>query len=270
MARGFSSILLFFIVISSLRVSHSFAQSTHVPNGPPNKTYHYQDLGISIHCSDKFTDDTLTVTVRRDKKTIFKRRFENVEEYKPPVRISIDSLSKGFILRTWSGGAHCCETIFLALYDGQNFRLIDSLFISDGHFTFKSIDSTRKKIIAADIDHFPYEWTSFAGSEFNLSYYSIEATGFHDITAQFARQVMQRVRRFYKNIRQARHSSSGAIEGLELGIIRQNLACLLYAYISIGKESEGWEIVRKEYHYADKKKYFSELEENIRTEAVKH
>ena len=44
---------------------------------------------------------------------------------------------------------------------------------------------------------------------------------------------------------------------------QEELACLLMAYISLGKESEGWEVLRKEYRYKDRNKYFKELKEEV-------
>jgi hypothetical protein len=258
--------ILFFLVLCALPVNstQSFAQNNQdVSNLLPKRIKSYKDIGLKlIFVDSEFNDEGTRLRVEKGKKIIFDGNFIRISGN--PDVFKFDSLKAVFLFTLWSNGAHCCRTIITAIYDGVSFRFADTLFLSDGYYKLKDLDSDGVKEILADIDRFPYRWTSFSGSDYDLTILKIDSvTGkLTDVTAKYPDRVMKYVRSYQKAIRASNRDTLYDAQRRS-NIAKQELACLLYAYISLGKEAEGWEILRKQYPYKDSKEYFKELKEII-------
>jgi hypothetical protein len=252
------------IFFGSVVSNSAVAQNTQdVSTLLPKRVKSYKDIGLKmIFVDSEFNDEGTRLRVQQEKKIIFDGNFIRIKNNPDVVRF--DSLKRVFLFTLWSNGAHCCRTIISAIYDGVSFRLADTLFLSDGSYKLKDLDSDGIKEILAEIDRFPYQWTSFAESDCNLAILKVDSvTGkLIDVTSKYPNRVMKYIRSYQKRIHELNRDTM-MHEDQKAGDIKQELACLLAAYISLGKDSEGWGIVRKQYSKPDRKKYFKELEKVI-------
>jgi hypothetical protein len=223
----------------------------------------YKDIGLKmIFIDSEFNSEGTRLRIQQGKNILFDGNFIRIEAN--PDVFRIDSQRRVFLFTVAENAWHVYRTFISAMYDGKTFRLTDTLQYANGTYKLKDLDSDGVKEILLRIDYFPYRWTSFSGTDYDLAILKIDSqTGrLIDVSAKYPERIMKYVKSYLSYIRKEQRDTS-IPQGLIPEIKREELACLLMAYISLGKESEGWEVIRKEYQYKDKNKYFKELKEEV-------
>ena len=253
--------VLFGITIST----RSFSQNNKEAESLLQKRVkNYKDIGLKMIFVDSTYDPTAGthLTVQKGKEIIFRGDFINIEQN--PVVFAFDTLRRVFLFTVAENAWHVYRTFISAIYDGKTFRLADTLHYANGSYTLKDLDSDRVKEILLRVDYFPYRWTSFSGTDYDLVILKIDSMSGRliDVSAKYPGRIMKYVKSYLSYIRKEIRDTSMPRD-LIPDVRQEELACLLMAYISLGKESEGWDVVRKEYRYKDKNRYFKELKEEV-------
>ncbi|MFI5263895.1 MAG: hypothetical protein ACHQM6_05215 [Candidatus Kapaibacterium sp.] len=222
----------------------------------------YRNIGLKMTFIDSSFElfQGTHLTVEKNNDVIFEGNLRQIE--KDPDIITLGPVYRAFLFTTREGNR--ARTLVIALYDGKEFHVVDKVFLSQGSYKLKDLDSDGVKEILVETDFFPCQWTSCSNIVYDLAILKIDSVygGITDVTSKYPDRVMKYIRSYQKKIREIQKNNMED-SLLKSGQIKQQLACLLVAYISLGKESEGWDILRKQYNYSDKEKYFKELEGEI-------
>jgi hypothetical protein len=98
---------------------------------------------------------------------------ECVERITSITALDLDSNGKKEILiETYSGGAHCCTSLYIGRIRGNSFKYIDTIYWGNCGFEIKDLNNDGRKEIIGCNDMFAYYFTNFAQSRFPVVIYS--------------------------------------------------------------------------------------------------
>ncbi|MFI5201418.1 MAG: hypothetical protein ACHQNE_03430 [Candidatus Kapaibacterium sp.] len=262
--------------------------------------YNFKKARVAFTLIDSGYPNGMRMIVKREKMVIFRGNFMRVSE--KPKYVPLDSTTNAFLFTESSGGMHCCATLYLAISDSTGFRMADTIFLRDGDYKLRDLDGDGKPEVLATIDYFPYSWTSFSGSDYDLSIYSITRSGLREVTRNYPDGIERMIRGYMKIIHEVKpkitkeeieEAAKGDESGMDIpsdnmgqykpeieisqkeaslqfdmdpeyiGELKQELACLLIADISIGREDEGWQVIRKQFPYKGRDRFFNVLKREV-------
>jgi hypothetical protein len=180
--------------------------------------------------------------------------------------VALDSVTYGYLFETQGVGAHCCSILFLAIGNPAGSNTVDSLWIGDGEVDFRvrNLRGDGRYDVLIRLIHFPYSYaTAYSDHGDDLSIYLLTKTGFVNDTRNFPNLIEPEIRRMDRNVSRIK-SSIGKTS--DLGELKEELACLLYAYSSIDREAAGSRAVERYYDYDDSGSFLPELKETVEYE----
>jgi hypothetical protein len=146
-----------------------------------------------------------------------------------------------FILKTYSGGAHCCTDIIIHHWQGNQFvqTAIEGLDGGGGKFTDLNQDG-RIEFITAN-NAFLYQFSSYAGSFPPTMIYQFKDGNLIDVTRNYPQELEANAWQMYQIFLESKQRNS-ELNGILAGYVAQK--------ILLGEYEEGWNFMLANYDRA--------------------
>jgi len=197
--------------------------------------------------------------VYNDGDLIFKESYEQyisgIKEYD----LNNDGKKEIFI-DSYSGGAHCCYTLYAGKFSKGNFILTDSLFLGNGFYEVKDIDNNGKAELECSNDMFAYAFTNYAETVFPTMVYRYEKGKLINVTSEYKSLIRNELDVFLNELKKITDAGFKCEEGeetfnTEAGTVKTILAAIVADYYSLGEVQNGYELVDSVYKCSDREKY---------------
>jgi len=130
--------------------------------------------------------------IKKNKKLIFKETYDDrISEIKG-YDLNNDG-KKEILIDMYTGGAHCCTSLFVGEIRNDNFNFIDTIFWGNSYYSVKDLNNDCKYEILGANDMFAYAFTNFAESEFPILIYGMENKRIKNITGRFPKLVEENI-----------------------------------------------------------------------------
>ena len=113
-------------------------------------------------------------------KTNYEQFISEIKEYD----LNNDG-KKEILFEAYSGGAHCCFTLYTGRFSEGKFILTDSLFLGNGFYEVKDLDSNGKLELECANDMFAYAFTNYAETRFPTMIYKYEKGKLIEATSDY-------------------------------------------------------------------------------------
>ena len=201
-----------------------------------------------------------TLKVYYDGDRIFKGNYEQyiagVKEY------DLDNDGKKEVLfEAYSGGAHCCFTLYAAKFHKGKFILTDSLFLGNGYYEVKDLDNNGKLELECSNDMFAYAFTNYAETKFPTMIYKYDNGILTNATSDYKSLIRKEQDIFLNELKEMTDLGFECEEEGEdtfntgAGSIKTMLAAIVADYYSLGEVQKGYELVDSVYKCPDREKY---------------
>jgi len=210
---------------------------------------------------------TLKVTEGND--IIFKGDFEERVESISEASLSSDG-KKTILIDVYSGGAHCCNTLYACKIKYDKLVFTDTLYLADSYFDVEDIDKDGKEEILANDMMFAYAFTNFAETRAPYVVYTIENDKFKNISKKFPKIFRAQIDEWMQDLQVFIDSSyQCAPEGddgfnSDAGSVKTLLAAITANYYTIGEVYKGYELIDKVYQCPDKENFVKILKEDYK------
>lgn len=209
----------------------------------------------------KYDTNTYTTVLKvyDDGDLIFKKNYEQyisgIKEYD----LNNDG-KKEILIDSYSGGAHCCYTLYTGNFSNEKFILTDSLFLGNGFYEVKDIDNNGKSELECSNDMFAYAFTNYAETVFPTMVYRYEKGKLIEVTSEYKNLIRNELDKFLKDIKEITDAGFKCEEGeetfnTEAGTVKTVLAAIVADYHSLGEVRKGYELVDSVYKCPDREKY---------------
>ena len=203
---------------------------------------------------------TTRLRIKKKDKTIFNKifldRILSIKDYD----LNKDG-KKEILIEMYSGGAHCCTSLYASEISGNGFVLSDSINWGNSFYEIEDIDNDGKYEIAGVNDMFAYAFTNYAESRFSLLIYGYENNKFTDITGRFSSRINDNISGLRDELREYTDTGFQCM-GLneetfntEAGAVKAILAAIVADYNSLNETSKGFELIDSVYNCPDKEKF---------------
>lgn len=246
------------IIIFSLFNSISIAQQVDNPLKFSLGEYNFK----SYYDTSDFSS---LLTVVKKGATLYSKNF--------PGRIfsiKADELGKDgemdLLIGVYSGGAHCCYTVYTGHTEENNFVITDSLELGNSDYEIKDLNDDNQREIFAYDDRFAYAFTSYAGSRFSPMVYTVTDYKFINITHKFPAVVNSSIEELKSQMdKMISEGFKCPAEGedtfsSDAGTVKAILAPLVLDYYNLGEVNKGYEYVNSVYKCSDKQNFIDTLQ----------
>lgn len=220
----------------------------------------------AIH-SDTNYSTTLKVTEGND--VIFKGEFEERIETVQDVDFNKDG-RKTILIDVYSGGAHCCNTLYACKIKNDKLVFTDTLYLADSYFDTEDIDKDGKEEILANNMMFAYAFTNFAETRAPFMVYTVENGRFKDITKNYPALLKNQIDEWQNDLQVFLDSNYKCpAEGEEsfntdAGSVQTILAAITANYFMLGEVKKGYDLIFKTYKCSDIDKFTETLEKDYK------
>lgn len=207
---------------------------------------------------------TSTMIITKSGKEIY--RQTDMDRVERIFAEAIGGSEKQIFISTYSGGAHCCFSLYAARIKSDKFSYIDTLFLGDSYFEFKDFNKDGVKEIETSNTMFAYAFTNFSQSRFPVAIYNFTDGKFKLVNDEFEKEVLKDVTEKLAEL--SGYTSKGfdcpATEdedtfNTDAGAVKAILAAIYADYHSIGQKEKGMDLINKTYKCSDKKKFINIL-----------
>ncbi len=146
--------------------------------------------------------------------------------------------SNEVIVRTYSGGAHCCTNFSVYTWQGDGFAKATTGYLDGGAGRFEDLDGDGTQEFSSFDNAFFYAFDAYVASFPPLMILSLEDGQFVDVTQQFPQEMEGYAWKMYLAIREMQSQGYGA-NGILAGYVAQK--------ILLGEFEEGWEFMLANY-----------------------
>lgn len=191
---------------------------------------------------------------------IFKANYEQyvtgVKEYD----LNSDGKKEIFI-EAYSGGAHCCFTLYTGKFSNGKFILTDSLFLGNGYYEVKDLDNNGKFELECSNDMFAYAFTNYAETKFPTMIYKFENGKLIEATSDYKTVIRKELDIFLEELKEITVNGFKCEEdgeetfNTEAGSVKTVLAAIVADYYSLGEVQKGYDLVDSVYKCPDRDKY---------------
>jgi hypothetical protein len=144
------------------------------------------------------------------------------------------------IVKTFSGGAHCCTNILIYSWSGDRFVTTELGELDGDGGNFKDLDGDGKWELVT-VDHaFLYQFSSYAGSFPPSLILGFNNGDLQDLTRQYSRAIASRAKQMYRTFL-ANKKNNLEINGILAGYVAQQ------ALLGKEKEREAWDFMLSNY-----------------------
>jgi hypothetical protein len=210
-----------------------------------------------------------TLKVSEGNDVIYKGDFDQRVESISEASLSSDG-KKTILIDVYSGGAHCCNTLYACKIKYDKLIFTDTLYLADSYFDVEDIDKDGKEEILANDMMFAYAFTNFAETRAPYLVYIIENDKFKNISKKFPKifraqidEWMQDLQVFVDSNYQCAPEGDDGFNS-DAGSVKTLLAAITANYYTIGEVYKGYELIDKVYQCSDKENFVKILKEDYK------
>jgi len=175
---------------------------------------------------------------------------------------------KEILIETYSGGAHCCSSLYIGRIKGNSFKYIDTIYWGNCGFEIKDLNNDGRKEIIGCSDMFAYYFTNFADSRFPIVIYSFSNNRVHIANDEFdavinkeIKEIKAELQDYLKKGFDCAKKENGKYEAFntDAGSVQALLAAIVANYHSIRETDEAYDYVKKVYNCPDRANFIKVL-----------
>ncbi|HMS34815.1 MAG TPA: hypothetical protein PKC91_12095 [Ignavibacteria bacterium] len=201
-----------------------------------------------------------TLRILKNDKTVFKNVYEeriaDIKEYD----LNNDG-NREILIEMYSGGAHCCTSLYLGRFIKDKFIFTDTVFWGNSYYSVEDLDKDGKLEISGSSDMFAYAFTNYAETKFPLMIYRYNGSKFVNVTSDYKQMINNQLEEFRHELRESYDTGFKCMEidedtfNTEAGSVKILLAVIVADYYLLGEVNKGYELVDSVYKCPDKEKY---------------
>jgi len=220
----------------------------------------------AIHVDSNYTT-TLRVTEGND--VIYKGEFEERIDTVTSLDFNKDG-NKTILFNVYTGGAHCCNTLYACKIKNDKLIFTDSLFTADAYFKIQDLNKNGKYQMITYNMMFAYAFTNFAETRAPEVVYTVENGKFKEITKNYPLRLRQQIDEWQSDLEVFLDSNYQCEpEGVETfntdaGSVKTILAAITANYFTLGEAYKGYELIDKAYPCPDKEAFVKSLKEDYK------
>lgn len=216
------------------------------------------------------TDYSCTVRVKKDGKEIATGKFSE-QTLEDVSLLEENNGDKIFLLSAYTGGAHCCTSIYSVNISGGKINLIDSLSLGNAGYGIDDINNDGKKEIISGNDMFAYAFTNYAETRFPAYVIKFNKGHFTDATGDFKELLYKEIEDltgemndFFKDQEFKCEDNGADTFNTPAGTLKTILAAILADYHTLGETQKGYDLINKIYTCPDKETYINTLKNDFK------
>jgi len=177
------------------------------------------------------------------------------------------------LIETYTGGAHCCISLYIGRVKDNSFSLIDTIYWGNCGYEVKDLNGDGKKEITGCYDMFAYFYTNFAQSRFPVIIYALRNNRFEVVNKEHKKIVYADIKELKKELKEYLEKGfdcAKKVDGkydvfnTDAGAVQAILAAIIADYHLIGESGKGYEYVDKVYTCPDKKEFVKVLKKDFK------
>ena len=210
-----------------------------------------------------------TLRILKNDKTVFKNTYEerisDIKEYD----LNNDG-NKEILIEMYSGGAHCCTSLYLGKFINDKFMFMDTVFWGNSYYSVEDLNKDGKLEINGSSDMFAYAFTNYAETKFPLLIYSFNGSKFVNVTSDYKEIINNQLEEFRQELKTNFDTGFKCMEidedtfNTEAGSVKTLLAVIVADYYLLGEVNKGYELVDSYYKCPDKEKYKEILQNDFK------
>ncbi|ACK68653.1 conserved hypothetical protein [Gloeothece citriformis PCC 7424] len=142
------------------------------------------------------------------------------------------------IVRTFSGGAHCCTNFIIYTWQDNQFIKTETGFLDGGAGNFEDLNGDGKSEFLTFDNSFLYAFSSYAGSFPPTIIYTFNNGNFEPVTRNYPKVLRETLQQMYQSIRQGQKENY-EVNGVLAGYVAQK--------ILLGEYEDGWKFMLANY-----------------------
>lgn len=146
--------------------------------------------------------------------------------------------SSEVIIKTFSGGAHCCTDITIYTWQNNQFIKTETGLLDGEGGVFEDLDGDRKFEFSSSDNSFLYAFSSYAGSFPPSLIYSFNNGKFQNVTRRYVKQLKSRAWEMYQAFLENKQKNY-EVNGILAGYVAQKAL--------LGEYQQGWEFMLANY-----------------------
>jgi len=216
----------------------------------------------------KFNSEEYTTTLsiyREDEKIFEEIYYDLIPEI---ARMDLDNDGKKeYLIAMYSGGAHCCTSLFTGKISKGKFNFTDTIIWGNSFFKAEDLNADGKTEIVGFNDVYAYMFTNYAQSKFPLLIYGYENKKFVNVTAKFPKQINDNLTELKKELDEYKNfkceEAGTETFNTDAGAVKAILAAATEDYMLLGKVDEGYKLIDEFYKCPDRDGFKDSLRINF-------
>lgn len=210
-----------------------------------------------------------TLRILKNEKTVFKNTYEeriaDIKEYD----LNNDG-KKEILIEMYSGGAHCCTSVYLGKFINDKFVFTDTIFWGNSYYTVEDLNKDGKLELSGANDMFAYAFTNYAETKFPPLIYAYNGSKFVNITSDHKELINKQLEEFRQELHTSYDTGFKCMEfdedtfNTEAGSVKTILAAMVADYYLLGDVGKGYELVDSFYKCPDRDKYKEILQNDFK------
>lgn len=197
---------------------------------------------------------TTTLTVSKEDVEIFKETYYELIPGIKEFDLDNDS-NKEILVGMYSGGAHCCTSLFAGKFENGKFVYTDTIIWDNSFFRVEDLNQDGKLEIIGVNDVYAYVFTNYSQSRFPLLIYAYENEKFVKATSEFPQMVKESLNVLLNEIDEYKdfkcEEAGTETFNSDAGAVKAILAAVTEEYMSLGKIEEGYILIDEFYKCPD-------------------
>jgi hypothetical protein len=165
------------------------------------------------------------------------------------------------LLDTYSGGAHCCYSLYIGSFIKGKFKFTDSLYLGNPYYEVTDLNKDGRNEIENSNDMFAYAFTNCAESRFPAMIYKYDAGKLVNVTSEYKDIIIEELDGFLAELR-SMTDTGFKCESIDedtfntaAGSVKTVLAAIVADYYTLGEVQKGYEMVDSVYKCSDRDKF---------------
>lgn len=176
--------------------------------------------------------------------------------------------SKEILIETYSGGAHCCTSLYIARANSNSFKYLDTIYWGNCGFEIKDLNNDGRKEIIGCNDMFAYYFTNFAQSRFPVVIYNFSDNKVKMANEKFKPLIKKEIEEIKAELNDylkkgfdcaKKENDKYEVFNTDAGAVQALLGAIVANYHSIGQADLGYDYVKKVYKCPDRSNFIKVL-----------
>ncbi|HEY3249526.1 MAG TPA: hypothetical protein VGK25_00265 [Ignavibacteria bacterium] len=181
--------------------------------------------------------------------------------------------NKEILIETYTGGAHCCTSLYIASIKHNIFKYTDTVYWGNCGFEVKDLNNDGKKEIIGCNDMFAYYFTNFAESRFPMIIYGFKKNSLIVVNKNFKALIHKEINELKAELKDylkkgfdCPKKADGKYEvfNTDAGSVQAILGAIVANYQSIGETDEAFDYVGEVYKCPDKANFIKILKNDFK------